>query len=218
MVDRPNRFTLRVKVGREIKTAHLSDTGRLKELLLPGRPVYLIPNPNGKLDYKAVGVEVEGEPILLSPAHHSFIAQRLIEGGVLGFKPTRIEREVEVVSERGRRSRLDFRIDSRVWVEVKGCNLKVGERCLFPDAPTSRGALHLRHLLRFQKMGQQGVVMFLLFRDCSLFSPNQKRDPTFSLLLRRSVEAGIELLPLKLQFAPFPSPLIRYLAPLPYSL
>ncbi|MBE3574713.1 MAG: DNA/RNA nuclease SfsA [Firmicutes bacterium] len=39
---RPNRFLTRVRVDGQDVSAHLADPGRLKELLIPGRTVYLL--------------------------------------------------------------------------------------------------------------------------------------------------------------------------------
>jgi len=187
-IKRLNRFVGLVDVGGSIKRAHISDTGRLKELLVAGAPTLLAPNPKGKLDYKLIGVEKEGEWVLLNTSLHSKIAQRLIEEGCLGFKPKEILREVKVGG-----SRIDFLVDGELYLEVKGCNLAVGDVCLFPDAPTERGRRHLEELIELRRRGFRAGLLFLAFRRCSLILPNFKTDELFSQTLLKAVEAGVEV-------------------------
>ncbi len=109
-LERENRFVCRVLVKNKERKAHLSDTGRLRELLKKGAPVVLSPNPKGKLDYKVVSIGNEGEWIFLNPSLHSRIAERLIREGFIGTYPKSIRREVTVG-----KSRIDFLIDESFY-------------------------------------------------------------------------------------------------------
>ena len=186
-VDRVNRFVVLARTEGEIRRAHLSDTGRLKELLTPSSPLLLAPNPRGKLDYKVVAVKKGSEWVLINTQVHSKVAQSLIEKGYLGFRPESVLREVKVGG-----SRIDFLIDGNFYLEVKGCNLAVNGTCLFPDAPTERGRKHLEELLELKKRGYRAGVLFLAFRDCSCFLPNFKTDPEFGRTFRRALSEGVE--------------------------
>jgi sugar fermentation stimulation protein A len=195
-VKRLNRFTLLVEVDGTFKKAHLSDTGRLGELLKEGAPLLVAPNPKGKLDFKTVAVKKEGEWVLINTSLHSPIAELLISRGLLGFKPRKVKKEVKVGS-----SRIDFLLNGNFFLEVKGCNLKEGSTCLFPDAPTERGARHLTELVHLKKEGFRVAVLFLVFRNCSYFSPNFKRDPKFSRLFLQSLKEGLEFFAFKLSLS-----------------
>ncbi|WP_457681023.1 DNA/RNA nuclease SfsA [Thermovibrio sp.] len=186
-VERLNRFTALVKWRNSLRKAHVSDTGRLRELLLPGAPLLLASNPKGKLDFKLVAV-FKGSWILLNTSLHSKIAEKVIKEGFLGFKPESIKREVPVGN-----SRIDFLLEEDFFLEVKGCNLVKGRRCLFPDAPTLRGSKHLAELLKLKREGKRAGVLFLCFRSCSCFSPNFETDPKFSSLLLTAVKEGVKL-------------------------
>ena len=186
-VDRVNRFVVLARVEGEIKRAHLSDTGRLKELLVGGAPLLLAPNPNGKLDYKVVAVKKEGKWVLLNTSLHSKIARLIIEKGFLGFKPRSVRSEVKAG-----KSRIDFLIDENFYLEVKGCNLVIDGACLFPDAPTGRGKKHLEELVRLREKGYRCAVLFLSFRDCSCFMPNFRTDPDFGRAFKVALEKGVE--------------------------
>jgi len=196
-LKRLNRFVVLVEVDGKVKKAHLSDTGRLRELLVEGAPVLLSPNPRGKLDFKFVAVKKEREWVLLNTSVHSKVARRVLEEGLLGFRPKRIKPEFTFGS-----SRIDFLVDDSLLLEVKGCNLVVGRTCLFPDASTERGRRHVEELLTAVKRGFRGAFLFLAFRECSCFRPNRETDPEFSNLFYRALEEGIEFYGVKPQFLP----------------
>ncbi len=192
--ERINRFTVKVDVeGREF-LAHLSDTGRLKELLTPGSPVALALNPRGKLDFKLVSIKADEWVFLYTPLH-SRIAEKLIRRGILGFKPKDIKKEVKVGN-----SRIDFLVDNNFFIEVKGCNLKIGNTCLFPDAPTKRGRKHVEELISLQQKGYPTAILFLLFRNCSHFKPNAAIDPDFYEAYRKARKSGTQILTVNLFF------------------
>ena len=196
-LERLNRFVVLVEVDGEVKKAHLSDTGRLGELLAPGAPVLLSPNPKGKLDYKFVAVEKEGEWVLLNTSVHSKVARRVLETGLLGFKPCSLKAE-----HRFGGSRIDFLVDGSLLLEVKGCNLVEDGICLFPDAPTDRGRRHLEELIFALKEGYRAAVLFLAFRKCSCFLPNEKMDPDFSSIFFKALEASVRFYAVQLAFQP----------------
>ncbi len=195
LLKRINRFVVLVEVNGEKRGVHLSDTGRLGELLKEGAPVLLAPNPKGKLDYKFVAVKSDREWVLLNTSVHSLIARRIIEEGLLGFKPKELKPEV-----RFGKSRIDFLVDGELLLEVKGCNLVKEKNCLFPDAPTQRGKRHLEELIRATKEGYKAALLFLAFRDCSCFLPNRVSDPEFTETFYRALEEKVKVFIFKLKF------------------
>ncbi len=182
--------------GREV-TAHLSDTGRLRELLVPGASVLLSPNPRGKLDFKLTAVRSGGEWVFLMPSLHSKIARCLIKSGCLGFVPKEVKGEVTFGS-----SRIDFLVDGKLFVEVKGCNLVEGGVCLFPDAPTARGRKHLEELVKAKKRGFDAAILFLAFKSCFCIKANEKRDKDFAEALKEAVRSGVGVFGFLLSFNP----------------
>ena len=196
-VNRLNRFVVVAQVNGELRTAHLSDTGRLSELLTPSSPLLLAPNPKGKLDYKVVAVKKAGQWVLINTQVHPKIAQRLIEEGYLGFRPKEVRREVKAG-----KSRIDFLIDGHFYLEVKGCNLAVSGKCLFPDAPTERGRKHLEELIELKKRGYRAGVLFLAFRECAELLPNSKTDPAFAEAFKRAKSEGVEFFAFNLSLNP----------------
>ncbi|WP_456455168.1 DNA/RNA nuclease SfsA [Thermovibrio sp.] len=196
-LERENRFTAKVLVEGSERKAHVADTGRLRELLKRGAPIILANNPKGKLDYKLVSVKSGREWVLLNTQVHGKIAQEAIKKGLLGFKPKEIRKEVKVGN-----SRIDFLIDGKLFIEVKGCNLVEFGKCLFPDAPTERGRKHLKELILLKRKGFSCGVLFLAFRKCSCFMPNRDRDKPFAEAFEEALKEGIKFFGLKLSFKP----------------
>jgi sugar fermentation stimulation protein A len=197
-LSRANRFSAEVLIGGEVKKAHVSDTGRLRELLTPGTPVLVAQNPRGKLDFKLVAAKKEKWVFLYTPLH-TLIAERIVKSGALGFKPKSVKREVSIG-----KSRIDLLIDEGFFLEVKGCNLKEGEVCLFPDAPTERGRRHLEELIKLKTEGkaERIGVLFLIARECERFRINDQEDPELARSFLKAVEAGLEVFCAKLEMEP----------------
>ncbi|MFX0030006.1 MAG: DNA/RNA nuclease SfsA, partial [Candidatus Hermodarchaeota archaeon] len=139
-LSRSNRFVGEIEYRGKVETAHIHDPGRLKELLVKDTGV-LFTYSNGKLKYYIKAVLVENEWVLIDTALHSKIAMKIFEflpefSGVM-----EIRKEVKIGS-----SRIDFVLD-HVPLEVKGVSLVRNNIALFPDAPTKRGARHVREII-----------------------------------------------------------------------
>lgn len=79
-------------------------------------------------------------------------------------------------------------------VEVKSCTLVEDGLAMFPDAPTVRGAKHMRELQDALDHGYRCSVVIVIQRpDATLFRPHAERDPNFAEALREAIEAGVDL-------------------------
>ena len=197
-VSRPNRFVARVELDGGAETVHVKNTGRCRELLLPGSRVWLSrgDNPGRKTAWDLVAVEKETPrgPLLInldSQAPNAVFGEYARAGLFLpGTETVRAEvREGD--------SRLDFAITAagtRHLIEVKGVTLEEDGHCLFPDAPTLRGAKHLRELARLAREGVCAHLVFVVqmagMRDVA---PNAAADPAFARALWEAREAGVRL-------------------------
>ncbi len=187
-VERVNRFTGLCRIGSNIHTCHIADTGRLKEILTEGREIILVKNrPELKTDYKLVSARMEDGWILVNTSIHSRIGLEAINKGVLGFHPKKIKPEIKFGE-----SRIDYLIDDDTFVELKGSNLLLDGRCLFPDAPTVRGVKHINELVRAVKNGYRAYILIMGLRDCSCFSPNTQLDPDFSRAFFEALRSGVK--------------------------
>ena len=187
-VSRPNRFVGEIKYKGKIESAHIHDPGRLKELLIEGAEV-LFTHSRGKLKYYIKAVYDDDEWVLIDTALHSNIAQKVFELLPEFSKVKEIRREVKLGN-----SRIDFLLDD-VPLEVKGVTLVKEGIALFPDAPTERGARHVREIIE-----HNGIIFFLIFRKARCFSPNLEMDPKFSKNLSEARKKGIKILAVQISF------------------
>lgn len=194
-IHRPNRFIAHVKLSGEIVTVHVKNTGRCRELLVPGCEVYLEKSDNSarKTAFDLVAVK-KGDMLINMDAQapNKVFAEWAKDGG---FRSDLTLLRPETVWGR---SRFDFYWEAgeeRGFVEVKGCTLEEDGLALFPDAPTERGVKHLRELIAAQQEGYRCCVCFVLqMKGCRKFRPNERTHPEFATALRDAAAAGVEVL------------------------
>lgn len=204
--SRPNRFIAEVTVDGILHRVHVKNTGRCRELLVPGNKVYLerSPNPERKTKYSLVAVEKRRPaPLLInmdSQAPNQAAAEWLAHGA--GFSPDAvIRREVKYGQ-----SRFDFFIEDgarKIFAEVKGVTLEHDGVASFPDAPTERGVRHLRELIQCVADGYEAWVIFLIqMKEISLFRPNDKTHPEFGNTLRDADANGVKIVVMDCDITP----------------
>ena len=197
-LSRPNRFIAHVQIGGSEEIVHVKNTGRCRELLLPGSRVWLSrgDNPGRKTAWDLVAVEKETprgpQLINLDSQAPNAVFGEYARAGL--FLP---ETETVRAEVREGDSRLDFEITAagtRHLIEVKGVTLEEDGRCLFPDAPTLRGAKHLRELARLAREGVCAHLVFVVqMAEMRDVSPNAATDPDFARALWEAREAGVRL-------------------------
>ncbi len=195
LVDRPNRFTLRVKTPEGIRKCHLRDPGRLRELMIPGLPVVFFDRSSvGRKTDCEVFMIWKGVWTIVNSGLHSDLAEEVLTS--LGLEGE-VRREVKFGD-----SRVDFLVGDTL-VEVKGCTLVRDGLALFPDAPTERGRRHVLNLIRAVKSGMRALILFLVMRpDAQMLSPNWDTDPNFSEALLKAVKSGVSVRAVKFRYDP----------------
>ena len=102
-------------------------------------------------------------------------------------------------------SRFDFSftLDGRqCFLEVKGVTLENDGVCAFPDAPTERGAKHLRGLTQAANEGYGAYVLFVIqMADVKYLHPNDATDPNLGAALREAADNGVEVLAMDCEIA-----------------
>jgi sugar fermentation stimulation protein A len=193
-VRRDNRFRVAVRVGREQVAAHLPNSGRLTELLVSGRSCWLteFDSPHRKTRFDLTLVEFAGRLVSVDARlPNALFAEALAAEELEPFQGyDRCEREVRLGE-----SRLDFRLSGPAgveWVEVKSVTLVEDGIAHFPDAPTVRGARHVRELVATVRSGEKAAVVFVIQRpDARSFVPHDEADVAFGIVLRDAAEAGV---------------------------
>lgn len=191
-LSRPNRFIARVDIDGAETVVHVKNTGRCRELLVPGATVYLekSANPQRKTAYDLIAVE-KGDRLINMDAQ---APNRAFAEFARTFDPEaeRVQAEYGYGD-----SRLDFCLFGpygRHLVEVKGVTLESGGHVLFPDAPTERGVKHLHELQRAAEQGERATVFFVIqMADVADFAPNDVTHPAFGEALRQAAAAGVEV-------------------------
>ena len=191
-LDRPNRFVAHVCIDSVTHTVHVKNTGRCKELLLPGAVVRLerSDNPNRKTQYDLVAVLTEGLGwVNIDSQAPNQVVKEWLETQRFDFiKPeyTYGNSRVDFYMERG---------DQKYLLEVKGCTLEIDGIGYFPDAPTVRGVKHLRELTQAQSAGYQCAVAFVIqMPGITEVRPNITTQPEFGAAWDDAVKAGVKIL------------------------
>lgn len=198
---RPNRFIARVEIGGKEETVHVKNTGRCRELLPPGAEVWCekAVNPSRKTKFDLITVRKGDRLINMdSQAPNTAAGEWLLSGG-LG-EVSDLRREVF----RGD-SRFDFAFtkDGKpCFLEVKGVTLENDGICAFPDAPTERGAKHLKGLAEAVREGCGAYVLFVIqMKDVKYLHPNDATDPAFGKALREAAAAGVTVMAMDCEIA-----------------
>ena len=191
---RDNRFRVTVELEGKAVGAHLPNSGRLGELLTPGRELRLAPMPgrHRKTPYDLKLVRYAGVWISVDARlPNSLFAEAFGDGRLAEFAMyADLRREVRLGD-----SRIDFLLNGppgRCWVETKSVTLVENGWALFPDAPTERGRRHLGEMANAVRQGDQAAIVFIIQRpDARAFRPHYRADPDFARALQRAVKAGV---------------------------
>ncbi|MBQ8833727.1 MAG: DNA/RNA nuclease SfsA [Oscillospiraceae bacterium] len=193
-LSRPNRFIAHVEISGQVETVHVKNTGRCRELLSAGARVWCqrSDNPNRKTKYDLITVRKGGRLINMdSQAPNAAAKEWLLSGGLGPVENLRAE-----TVHGDSRFDFSFTLDGKqCFLEVKGVTLETDGVCAFPDAPTERGAKHLRGLQRAVEEGCGGYVLFVIqMSDVKYLYPNDTTDPNFGRALREAAAGGVKVL------------------------
>lgn len=194
-IERPNRFIAFVELDGKRETVHVKNTGRCRELLIPGCNVYIqeSDNPDRKTRWDLIAVEKGTRLINMDSQIPNYAVQEWIRQGNLFPDVTAIRPETVYGN-----SRFDFYVEAgnrRIFIEVKGVTLENNGVCLFPDAPSERAVKHLEELIRAEKEGYETYVFFVIqMKDVRYFIPNEDTHPAFAQMLRKAEKSGVRIL------------------------
>ena len=198
--DRPNRFIAHVKINGVMETVHVKNTGRCRELLVPGCPVILEKSDNTarKTAYDLISVCKEGRWINMDSQAPNKVTAEALQNGHLKFPGMD-----ELVELRGEYTYGDSRIDfygrdccgKEFLLEVKGVTLEESGVARFPDAPTQRGVKHVEELIRAHEAGFEAGVLFVIqMKGARRMEPNWRTHEAFGEALQKAQAAGVKVL------------------------
>lgn len=196
-LKRPNRFIAEVEIAGQKEMVHVKNTGRCKELLIPGCEVWLTApeTPGRKTRYDLVTVRKDNG-ILFNI--DSQATNKVVKDWLAGQDFGRIIPEYTYGD-----SRIDFYMEKKTkaaepekyLMEVKGCTLEIEGIGYFPDAPTERGIRHIRELIRSKENGYRSILAFVIQMDgVTEVRPNIDTHPEFGVALGEAGKAGVQVL------------------------
>ena len=194
-INRPNRFIAYCELEGETVKCHVKNTGRCKELLIPGAKVFLYvsDNPERSTKYDLIAVMKGDRLINMDSQVPNDVAAEGLRGIPMFSDVTEIRREFRYGN-----SRIDIMAsdaENRYLIEVKGVTLEKDGVAMFPDAPTERGAKHLRELISSKEDGYIPCVLFVIQMEGVIrFEPNRVTDPIFSDTLKEAKDSGVNVL------------------------
>lgn len=196
-IRRPNRFQAYVELEEEELMIHVPNTGRNREILVPGYTVVLREenNPNRKTKYDLIAGYKKDRLINIdSQIPNKVVEEALKLGRIEGLKQyIHIKRESTFGN-----SRFDFRLQDELgkeyYLEVKGVTFEDSGRTSFPDAPTERGRKHLLELAEVKRSGRGAGVLFLIqMEKVDYFTPYDEMDKAFGEALRYAASQGVDI-------------------------
>lgn len=191
-LERPNRFVAYVKAAGKREICHVKNTGRCRELLLPGAEIYIQrkSSPARKTPFDLIAVKKGDRLINMdSQAPNRVTAEWLRTGGFCS-SDAMIKPECRYGN-----SRFDFYIEDgkrKIFMEVKGVTLEEEGIVRFPDAPTERGVKHIHELIECKKAGYEAYIFFVIqMNNVRFMEPNDQTHPAFGEALRKAASEGV---------------------------
>ena len=191
---RPNRFIAHIEIDHRMEVCHVKNTGRCRELLPVGAKVWCLDaqSPSRKTRYDLITVQKGARLINMDSQAPNAAVKEWLQAGGLG--------EIEMLKPEYKQgdSRFDFSFvkdGRRCFLEVKGVTLETDGICAFPDAPTQRGAKHLKELAKLAREGFGAYVLFVIqMEKVKYLHPNDATDPAFGQALRDAAAAGVQVM------------------------
>lgn len=200
---RPNRFLAHVELDGAVQLCHVKNTGRCRELLVPGAPVLIqeSSSPARKTRWDLVSVWKGDRLINMDSSAPNRLFAEWVQAGNLFDRLTLLKPE-----QRFGASRFDFYLEGdgrRGYAEVKGVTLEQDGIARFPDAPTERGVKHLRELIACREAGFEAWVAFIVqMKGVTRLEPNRDTHAAFGDALRDARDAGVHILALDCRVTP----------------
>lgn len=192
-LERPNRFIAYCEINGRKETVHVKNTGRCREILVPGAECYFekSANPERKTQYDLVTVKKGSRLINIDSQAVNKVFLEFLQSGKLFDDITYIKPEtvfgksrIDIYLERG---------DRKVFIEVKGVTLENENAVSFPDAPTDRGTKHIKELMEAHRQGYETYIAFVVqMKGVKYFTPHDETDPVFGRTLREAEKMGVK--------------------------
>lgn len=199
-IERPNRFIAIIDIAGRKETVHVKNTGRCRELLVPGAQVYVEPAADAgrKTRWSLIAVKKGGRMVNIDSQVPNELAEKALRSGKLALPEIQGPFTLLARERTYGASRFDLYFETlsqRGFIEVKGVTLESDGVARFPDAPTERGTKHINELVCAVKEGYTCYVLFVIqMKGLRWFEPNVATDPAFGFALKKAWENGVKIL------------------------
>jgi len=214
---RLNRFVVSVEHKGKMRRAHINNTGRLEQFLVPGRTGFgLFPPRPGATDMRLFAVADGNAAAVIDTQLQMRAFERSVEAGLIPWLKGYTSFKRHAPQEH---SRIDYRWEGAgapLWLEAKSAVLRQGERAMYPDCPSLRGQRHIRTLTALAQAGGRAAILFIAaLPRVNAFSPHRAADPVHSDLLKQAAASGVGLHAIGMYFDPGDAAVRLYAADLP---
>jgi len=203
ILERLNRFIVKILLNGAVLRAYICNTGRLLDYLVEGRRGFCIRHERRKSDCRLFAVE-DGDSAAIIDTH---LQMRALER-LIASKMTSWSRSYRILKRnvRLKDSVIDYLLDcngEEVYLEVKSAILRRGGYAMYPDCPSQRGRKHIREITEHVKDGGKGMIIFIAaMPNIQAFKPNNSADPEMTRLLKEAVLAGVNIRAIEMHYDP----------------
>lgn len=194
-IARPNRFLAQIELDGQIELCHVKNTGRCKELFIPGAMVCVEDhgtNTKRKTRYSVISIRKEKEWINIDSQIPNRLVEDWLQENGLFENISYLKREVKYGN-----SRFDIYLEAdgkKIFLEVKGVTLEEHGIARFPDAPTERGIKHMKELMACMEEGYEAYLVFVIqMKGIQYFEPNDRTHMEFGTTLREAAQCGVHI-------------------------
>ncbi len=203
VLERLNRFVVRVAVGGTVEKAYINNTGRLHDILVYGRLGYCLPGRGARTRYRLFAVKDRDGAALIDTRMQMEAFEKALEENMLPWL-----HGCRLISRNPRlgESVLDYLVEcngEEVYVELKSAVLRLGDAASYPDCPSLRGRRHIRELINHARTGGRALLVFVAaLPEPRYFTPNREADPVIAQLVVEAIEAGVGVHAIALHYRP----------------
>jgi len=200
ILERLNRFVVRLKIKNKTIFGHLNNTGKLGEFIKKGKVGLVLPTQNkGKLKFRLSMVKEDErafsiiDTLLQMKCFEIALKKQFIpwlKGGKILKRNFKLNGFL-----------IDYLIDyknRKYYLEAKSAVMKYKNLAMYPDCPSERGAKHILTLLKNPK---SSIILFIVgMKNVDAFSPNKKADPKIYEFLLKARKVGVKIKAIQLYF------------------
>lgn len=195
IVERINRFVLKIRLKGNYYKAHLNNTGRLYEYLVKGRKGFCVRNEKrGKTDYRLFSIKEGNLGAIIDTQLQMKAFEKSLEMKLIPWlKGCRILKRNAKLGK----SLIDYLLKCKgrqVYLEVKSAVLRREHHAMYPDCPSARGRKHIKELINRVKEGGKAIILFIAaLPEIEAFKPNKSADPELYELLVEAYKEGVKI-------------------------